>query len=207
MKIVVLGASGRTGREVVTQAVDAGLDVTAVVREGSAAPSGGATVVRAELGDTVRLTEAVRGADAVVSALGGRDRRPTTVCTDGARAAVAAMRDAGVRRLLVVSAAGLPGDGEDLLTRLVVKPIISRVFRHPYADMAGMERLVRESGLEWTIVRPARLTDGPRTGTYRRAIDRHVRGGHTTARADVADELLRDVTDDASVGHMVAIAD
>lgn len=205
MKIVVLGASGATGREVVAQALEAGIDVTAVVREGSAAPDG-ATVVRAELGDTARLATALHGADAVVSALGPRGRGPTTVCSDGVRAAVAAMRETGVRRLLLVSAAGLPADGEDLLTRVVARPIVGRVFRHVYADLAAAERVARDSGLEWTIVRPARLTGGPRTGRYRRAVDRHVRGGHTTVRADVAEELLRAVGDDATAGHMVAIA-
>lgn len=205
MKIVVLGASGATGREVVAQAVGAGADVTAVVREGSAAPDG-ATVVRAELRDAARLATALHGADAVISALGPRGRGPTTVCADGTRAAVTAMRETGVRRLLLVSAAGLPGDGEDALTRLVARPIVGRVFRHVYADLAEAERIVRASGLEWTIVRPARLTGGPPTGRYRRAVDRHVRGGHTTVRADVAAELLRALADDATVGHMVAVA-
>ena len=110
MKIVVMGASGATGRQVVEQVVEAGTAVTAVVREGSAAPDG-ATVVRAGLGDTARLAAAMHGADAVVSALGPRGRGPTTVCTDGVRAAVAAMREAGVRRLVVVSAAGCPATG------------------------------------------------------------------------------------------------
>lgn len=116
------------------------------------------------------------------------------------------MRESGVRRLLLVSAAGLPGDGEDLPTRLVARPIVGRVFRHVYADLAEAERLARDSGLEWTIVRPARLTGGPRTGRYRRAVDRHVRGGHTTVRADVAEELLRALGGDATIGHMIAIA-
>jgi putative NADH-flavin reductase len=206
VRIVLLGASGRTGREVVSQALAQGHEVVAVARAGSEVPDG-VEVVRAGLDDTVAMEGAVRGADAVVSALGPRDRGPTTVCADGAAAAVAAMRATGVRRLVVVSAAGLPGEGDDLPTRWVVKPILQRVFRHPYADMARMEEIVRESGLDWTIVRPPRLVDGARTDRYRRTLDRHVHAGHQVSRADVAAEVLRAVADHEAVGHLVAIAD
>lgn len=209
MRLVVLGASGRTGREVVTQALAEGDEVVAVARPGSDVPDG-ATVVRVGFDDADAaevLDGAVRGADAVVSALGGRGRAPTTVCTDGVTAAIAAMQRTGVRRLLVVSAAGLPGEGDDLAVRLLVKPILQRVFRHPYADMARMEEVVRASDRDWTIVRPPRLLDGPGAGRPRRALDRHVAGGHRLARADLAAELLRLAREDAVVGHLVAVAD
>lgn len=207
MRIVVFGASGRTGREVVLQAHAAGSEVTAVAREGSVVPEVAARVVRTGFSERAAIEDAVAGADVVVSALGGAGRGPTAVCADGARAAVAAMRATGVRRLLVVSAAGLPGEGDDIATRWLVKPILQRVFRHPYADMAAMEQIVRDSGLDWTIVRPPQLTDGPRTDRCRRAFDRHVHRGFRVARADVAAELLRDVVDPDTVGHLVAIAD
>ncbi|GAA4904492.1 putative NADH-flavin reductase [Actinomycetospora succinea] len=206
MRIVVLGASGRTGREVVTQAVAEGHEVVAVARAGSDVPAG-AMVVRAGFDDADALEEAVRGADAVISALGGRGRGPTTVCTDGVSAVLAAMERTQVRRLVVVSAAGLPGEGDDLAVRWLVKPILQRVFRHPYADMARMEEIVRASDRDWTIVRPPQLTDGPRTGSYRRALDRHLAGGHRVARADLAAELLRLTREGDAVGHLVAVAD
>ncbi|MDF2977573.1 MAG: hypothetical protein K0S40_2301, partial [Actinomycetospora sp.] len=74
-------------------------------------------------------------------------------------------------------------------------------------DMARMEEIVRESGLDWTIVRPPRLVDGARTDRYRRTLDRHVHAGHQVSRADVAAEVLRAVADHEAVGHLVAIAD
>lgn len=206
MRIVVLGASGRTGREVVTQAVEAGDEVVAVARAGSDVPAG-ATVVRAGFDDPAALDGAVRGADVVVSALGGRGRGPTTVCADGVTAALAAMGRTGVRRLVVVSASGLPGEGDDAAVRWLVKPILQRVFRHPYADMARMEEIVRAGEVDWTIVRPPRLTDGPATGTYRRALDRHLPRGHRVARADLAAELLRLAREGDAVGRLVAVAD
>ncbi|MDD7941796.1 NAD(P)H-binding protein [Actinomycetospora lutea] len=212
MRIVVLGASGRTGREVVTQALAEGHEVVAVARPGSGVP-GGATVVRAgfddpgDPDDSGVLDGAVRGADAVVSALGARGRGPTRVCTDGVTAVLAAMARTGVRRLVVVSASGLPGAGDDLAVRWLVKPILQRVFRHPYADMTRMEEIVRASDRDWTIVRPPQLTDGPRTGSYRRALDRHLPRGHRVARADLAAELLRLAREGDAVGHLVAVAD
>lgn len=206
MRIVLLGASGRTGTEVVAQALARGDEVVAVAREGSAVPSG-VEVVRAAFDEDGVMDDVARGADVVVSALGARGRGPTTVCTDGVTAVVGAMHRTGVRRLVVVSASGLPGEGDDVAVRWLVKPVLQRVFRHPYADMTRMEEIVRASGLDWTIVRPPRLTDGPRTDRYRRTLDRHVPRGHRVARADVATEILRAAADRATVGHLVAIAD
>ena len=206
MRIVVFGASGGTGREVVAQALAEGDEVVAVARAGSVVPPG-AEVVRAGFDEDGVIEDAVRGADVVVSALGTRGRGPTSVCTDGVGAAIAAMRRTGVRRLLVVSAAGLPGEGDDALLRWLVKPILQRVLRHHYADLRRMEELVRASGLDWTIVRPPQLTDGPRTDRYRRALDHHLAGGRRVARADVATEILRAAADRDTVGHLVAIAD
>jgi putative NADH-flavin reductase len=206
VRIVVFGASGGTGQEVVAQALAEGDEVVAVARAGSVVPPG-VEVVRAGFDEDGVIEDAVRGADAVVSALGTRGRGPTSVCSDGVGAAIAAMRRTGVRRLLVVSAAGLPGEGDGVLLRWLAKPILQRVLRDHYADLTRMEEIVRASGLDWTIVRPPRLTDGPRTGRYRRALDRHLAGGHRVARADLATELLRAAADRDAVGHLVAIAD
>ncbi|MEU0532275.1 NAD(P)-dependent oxidoreductase [Amycolatopsis tolypomycina] len=201
MRITVLGATGGVGSEVVKQALDRGWDVTAVVRD-PAKLRLPARVVVAELKHHDKLAAAVEGRDAVVSALGSRDRKPTTVCTDGARAALAA----GAKRLLVVSASGLDGDGDGIFTRTLVKPLLEAVLKHGYADMRAMEDLVMASAVDWTVVRPPMLLNGPRTGVVKSRLDGNVRGSYTIRRADVAAYLLDAVADPTLIRRKVSIA-
>jgi putative NADH-flavin reductase len=167
MRLTIFGATGGTGVQVARRALDAGHEVTAVVRDPAGLPSevrGCADVVQADVMDPAAIEEAVKGRDAVITAIGTRDgRRPTSVCADSARSITAAMRAAGTERFLLVSASGLhAGPGDDPLTRFVVKPLVlGRLLKHAFADMRAAEDLTRASGLDWTIVRPPRLTDGP----------------------------------------------
>ncbi|NUW32328.1 SDR family oxidoreductase [Nonomuraea sp. SMC257] len=195
MRITVFGATGGTGWRVVGQALEAGHEVTAVVRDPAALERHDLrgprlTVVKADVMDPAAIRPAVAGHDAVVSAIGPRGRGPTTVCADATASIIEAMEAEEVRRLVVVSASGFVREGDGPLTRLV-KPVLNRLLRHAFADMRRMEELVRASGLDWTIVRPPQLTEGPRTGSYRSAIDRNVRGGVRVSRADLADCVLR----------------
>lgn len=209
MELVVFGATGGTGSRLVDQALAAGHGVTAVVRDLSRLPDRpGLTAVRADLSDPAGTGAAVAGRDAVISAIGSRDgRAPTTACAGSASAIIAAMRERGVRRLVVVSNSGMHVDEVDgPLNRFVVKPVLGRVLRHPFADMRRMEELVRTSDVDWTIVRPPMLTDGPRTGRCRTAIGRNARGGNRVSRADLADQLLRCLADERTVRATVAVA-
>ncbi|GAB3705846.1 SDR family oxidoreductase [Amycolatopsis oliviviridis] len=208
MKLTVLGATGGVGSEVVKQALAAGHHVTAVVRDPSRLTAEGERldVVVAGLSEHGALTEAVSGRDAVISALGARDRNPTTVVTDGVRAALAALGSAGSRRLLVVTASGPFVDGDPFFTRNVVKPILGRILRHAFADMVAAERIVRASDVDWTIVRPPRLLNGPHTGVIAASTEGNVPGSYSLNRADVADYLLRAASDDSLIRQTVAIA-
>ncbi|GAA3163892.1 SDR family oxidoreductase [Nonomuraea salmonea] len=210
MKITVLGATGGSGLELVRQGLDLGHEVTAVVRGPDRLPAElreRADVVQADVMDPDAIASAVAGRDAVLSAMGPRGTGPTTVCSGSTRAILAAMERTGTRRLLMVSAAGLESDaGDGLFSRYALKPIVRRFLRHVYADLAVAERLVRESRTDWTIVRPARLTDAGRTHRYRTARDLSVRGGHTTTRADLADCMLKLIEDGTSAGHVVSVA-
>ncbi|UWZ56953.1 NAD(P)H-binding protein [Dactylosporangium aurantiacum] len=204
MKVTVLGATGGIGRQLIEQGLRLGYEMTAVVRRDFDVP--GATVVRATLDDAAALEGAVAGRDAVLGALGHRRGGPTTVQADGARAAVAAMRATGVRRILVVDAAGRISDrGDSLLMRAVAKPIVQRVLKANFADLAEAERVLRASGLDWTLISPPRLTDGGHR-PYRTVLDLSVRGGRTLSRADVAHAMLRSITDPGHVHHRVSIA-
>jgi putative NADH-flavin reductase len=220
MKLVIVAATGGIGRQVLTQALAAGHEVTAVVRNPAAIPDGVRSVA-ADLAtaDPAQLAGALAGADAVLSGLGPRSASDAGIVSAGTRTIVNAMKAAGVRRIVVVSAAPIgtvpspnrphppkhdPGDG--FVMRHVLTPMIKALLRAPYADLAAMEDLLAGSGLDWTAVRPPRLTNGPLTGHYRTAVDRNIRGGVTISRADVADLMLRVLDQPDTIGHTVGVA-
>lgn len=217
MKLTIFAATGGIGRNLLEQAVDAGHEVTAVVRT-PANLSRQVHSVRADLADPDpdALAAAVLGADAVLSGLGPRGLGQVGVASAGTKPIIAAMKTAGARRLLVVSASpvastpspGRPGvpryDPHDgFLTGRVLTPVLRVVFGKQYADLALMEDDLRDSGLDWTSVRPPRLTNGPRTGRYRVGYGHNV--GRSISRADAADAMLGLVTDDRAVSQAVGI--
>ncbi|GAA4230482.1 hypothetical protein GCM10022254_25410 [Actinomadura meridiana] len=158
--------------------------------------------------DADAIEETVKGRHAVISALGSREGRvPTRVCQDGTRAITAAMFAAGTERFVLVSASGLhSGRGDDPVTRFVAKPILQRVLKHAFDDMRVAERVTRDSGLGWTIVRPPRLTDGTGKTGYRKAVDRNVLGGVSITRSALAAALLDAAADPSTIGHVVSVA-
>ncbi|GAA3082708.1 SDR family oxidoreductase [Kribbella aluminosa] len=222
MKLVVFGASGRIGTELVCQAVAAGHTVTAVVREGStlqvplpelrlvaarAGVSGGLVeVVTADVLDPTSIAPVLAGHDAVLSALGPRPKGPSDVLTSSARSTLQAMEDSGVRRYVVVSVAGIHTGNDGPVTKYVVKPLIQRLLRESFADARGMEELIGASPLDWTIVCPPRLTNGSAKGTFRSSTEGTVRGGFTITRADVATYMLNAIDDAALVRRTAVIS-
>jgi putative NADH-flavin reductase len=220
MKLTIFAATGGIGRHLLDQALAAGHDVTAVARNPRTLPAG-VRVVTADLAVTgpADLEPAVAGADAVLSGLGPRSRADAGIASRGTLAIVGAMRATGVRRVVVVSAAPVgtvaspgrphppghdPGDGP--VTRYVAMPLVKAVFRQVYDDLALMEDALRDSGLDWTVVRPPRLTDRPATGTYRTALGRNLRGGLLVPRADVAHCMLAVLDRPETVGQAVGVA-
>ena len=115
------------------------------------------------------------------------------------------MRAAGTRRVVAVSAAPVGPVAGPLPYRAVVRPLLWRLFGEHYADLTLMERLLRDSGLDWTVVRPPRLTDGPATGRQRIALEAAARGIRVS-RADVAAAMLDLLPDPASHGHAYGVA-
>ncbi len=199
MKITVFGATGGTGVELVRQASQAGHTVTAVVRSTAGFPAG-VEVVRADVMDPTAIEPAVAGRDVVISALGHRPGADEPVCAPGAESIIRAMRATGVRRLVVVTAAGHVTDPhDDFLTAKVVKPVLWRFLRASFTDFTATEAIVRASGLDWTIMRPPRLTNGGHK-PYRTATDQIVRRGGSISRADLAA-----AADPATAGHAVAL--
>lgn len=210
MKIVVFGSTGGVGRAVLDEALASGHDVTAVARDPSALGlrHDRLDVRRADVFDDASVEAAVGGHDAVVSALGvGSSRASTTLYSDGTGAIIRAMRATGVDRMICVSAAGFIIDRHDsLLLRLLVKPLLMRVMREPYADMQRMEQIVRDSDVNWTVIRPAKLTDGEQSGEYRTAVGHNVASGYTISRRDIADCIVRRLEEPTAEGGVVSIA-
>jgi putative NADH-flavin reductase len=209
MKLTVFGATGGTGLQVIEQGLAAGHDIRAVVRdpERLAPQRPGLEVVVADVMDPSAIEEAVAGRDAVISAIGSRNGRgPTTVCTDSARSIVTAMHRAGTQRLVVVSGTGPFDEGEGPGMRYVIKPIGRRFLKHVFDDFVEMEKVVRASGLDWTIVRPPRLTDKPLTGNYRTRRDINMHRNFAVSRADVAHLLLAACADPRSYDAAIYIA-
>ena len=166
MNILVVGSTGPQGREFVAQALAAGHSVRALARKPSALQSvQGLEVVRGDVFDQPSLDAAARGQDAAVVMLGislAAARKPTNVFSQGTRNLIAALKPAGVRRLIVQSSFGV-GDSRRH-AGLPERVIYALLLRGAYADKEFQEQAVRESTLDYTIVRPTRLTMGPGTG-------------------------------------------
>jgi putative NADH-flavin reductase len=208
MRILVIGATRGTGQHVMQQALAAGHTVTALARDPARldVQHDRLSVVRGDVLDPATLAPAMAGQEAVISSIGVTSRGPTTLYSDGMRHIIQAMHATGVKRLVAVSAWPLSSDdGDTLPARLLLKPLIWALLRPVYADMATMEDEIRNSGLDWTIVQPPRLTDKPATGRYRTALNRSVRRGYVIARADLAGAILTLLDDPTAIRAAIGI--
>ncbi len=163
MKILVLGATGATGSHLVNQAVARGMAVTALVRDAKKlVPRPGLTIIEGLPTQSPDLGRALAGVDAVLSALGPR-AKADPICPDTATALVAAMAEAGVKRLIWLSASGV-GDSREAMNAasfVFGRIIIPLLLAKPYASHARAEAIVGASALDWTVLRPLELTEKP----------------------------------------------
>jgi putative NADH-flavin reductase len=162
MRLFILGATGKTGRALVAQGLERGHTITAFGR--SALISDKTETLRVVIGDPMRaddLAAALAGHDAVLSALGTRGLGATSVLVDSARASVEAMQRVKVHRLILISSS-LVDSQSGWLSLVVARTLL----RHTANDQRGMEKLVTQSDLSWTIFRPALLSEGVLTGRY-----------------------------------------
>jgi uncharacterized protein YbjT (DUF2867 family) len=206
MQIAILGGTGGIGGHVLSWALDAGHPARALARHPEALPQReGLTVIRGDALDSVAVAETIAGADAVVSALGPRGANAESLLAGAAANAVAAMDKTGARRLVCVSAAGayITGDPD---TGWLLKVILPRVFARHFADVRQMENVIRESGLDWTIVRAARLVNRPGTGRYRVRPGFPPPHGRTVARADIAHFIAAVLTENTWLHDAPAVA-
>jgi putative NADH-flavin reductase len=206
MRVAIIGATGGVGRWLIAIARENGDHVKILVRDPAKLPRdlGAIGVVRGDVLDREAVETTIGGCDVVFSALGARGLGATTLYSLGTANVASAMKSASITRLLVVSSAGVEDDPNmNFFARRFGLPF---AMRNVLADMRDMERIVTESGLVWTIVRPGRLTDGPRSGLYR-ANERYLpERGREISRADVADFMVRVVVDERAIRKIVALA-
>ncbi len=184
MNLFVIGATGRTGQDIVQQALERGHHVTAFVRSSEAVilRDERLTVLQGNARDENQLSEAMQSHDAVVSALGPREVfKPSSLLHDSALATIRAMQHSGVKRLVILSAAAhFPG---------IPNRIVSFILRNHMRDSLAMEKVVQDSGLDWTIARPPRLTQEQYT-TYRSQEGAAPKKGFSLSRKAVAAFML-----------------
>jgi len=200
MKLFVIGATGRTGREIVQQALDRGHEVTAFLRspEGIGLKNKQLTVLKGNAMDENQLFQTMQNHDAVISTLGPREVfKPSSLLHDSALATTRAMNRSGVKRLVVLSAAAhFPG---------IPNRIASFIMRNHMRDSIAMEEIVQGSGLDWTIARPPRLTQEEYT-TYRSREGAAPKMGFSLARKAVAAFMLDAIEQNKHFHKIVGIA-
>jgi len=213
MKVIVFGATGGIGRLLVAGALDHGHAVTAFVRIGQTLePRDGLHVVQGDLFDAQSVGDAIDGHRAVFSALGAgaRTLKADPVLSRAVPLIISGMHFHMVDRIIAVGAAGAlypAGKYQPPIAVLLFAIARSTVLRHPIADQRAQERFLAASGLDYTIIRPPRLTDGPATGKYRVLPDALPSSSRRISRADVADFMLQQLTDPRFHRRGVYLAD
>ena len=208
VNLLIVGATGGTGQQLVSQALERGHRVTALVRKPPPAePSSRLITVQGNVLKPSSLDQAVQDQDAVLSALGHKQWfRPTRILSEGTRNLIGAMRRHGVRRFICETALGISDAWwlMGLYYTLFVRPLILPLY---FWDKARQEAVIRASDLDWTIVRPGMLTNGPRRGQYRHGPRvGHWLGTVRISRADVAAFMLDQLTDPRYVRASVGLA-
>ena len=208
MNLLILGATGRLGQHIVTQALAAGDGVTILIRDRSKAPPPHERLRLCD-GDVTNpgpLGEAMRGQDAVISALGrGMSFKSERLIERSVPGILATMEAQGIRRLVFTSALGVGDSYRD--APVVPKFFFRTLLRGIYADKAIGERMIRNSNLEWTIVQPAQLNDGPLTKNYRSAERLALSGMAKISRADTAHFILDRLHDPETIRKTLVVAD
>jgi len=208
MKLVIFGATGTIGEKVVGQALEQGHAVTAFARTPAKLSSQhpNLTLFQGDVMNLSSVEQAIHGQDAVVCVLGSGKSLKSTVRAEGTQQIIKAMEQTGVRRLICQSTLGA-GDSWGNLDFYWKYVMFGFILRKVFADHQLQECYVKQSHLDWTIVRPSAFVDGPRTGSYRHGFP----GDDKTStlkisRADVADFLLKQLTTDTYLGKTPSLS-
>lgn len=194
--IVVIGANGGTGLQLVKMALKRDHDVTAIVRN----PANlkirhpNLTVIQGDVLHPETFQKSFANKDFVISAIGTSSTAATTLYSRGSENVLKGMREAGVTRAFFISASGLDVNPSfNFLMRMATKHILQRILRNMYDDLKRMEAIVKRSDLDWTIMRPPRLTNAELTGRYRFSVNHYLDQGMVVSRADLSHFILENI--------------
>ena len=208
MKLIVFGSTGGIGRNIVQQALDEGHEVTAIARTPSklGIEHSNLTIVKGDAFQPATFDNAMKGQDVVLSALGVNSTKPTTVYSQGVANIVQVMEKHGVHRIMCISASAVETSPlASFLLRIGIK-ILQRILKNMYSDLLKMEKILKQSNLTYTIVRPPRLTNKPLTGKYRFAVNEWLPSCLSISRADVAHFMLHHLCDSNTYKFLVEVA-
>ena len=197
MKLIVFGSTGPTGRQVVTQALEQGHDVTAFARSPDKFDQKHAKlhVIKGNVLDFASVERAIQGQDVVLCTLGMPPKDKNNLRANGTKNIIRAMEKTGVRRFICQSSYGV-GDTSDTLPFLMKYLIVPFILRRAFADHEVQENYIKESQLDWIIARPAALTDGEHTGSYQHGFTSDNKTvTFKISRADTADFMLKQLAD------------
>jgi putative NADH-flavin reductase len=211
--LFIAGANGGIGRQTVEQALKAGYRVTALVRDPAKLPLAHPNL-QIVTGDVMRpetFAHHLENTKVVISALGVSgglfSDKPTSLYSQGSANLVAAMEEYGVKRAFFISASAIEiSPVLPWYARFAAKYMLQKLLKHMYADLRGMEAIVKASETNWTIVRPPQLTDGPVTGKYRLGVNQFLKNALKISRADVAHFILDNLNNQATQQAIVEIA-
>jgi len=203
MKVLIFGASGKTGHHLIRVALSRRHKVSAFVRDPSRLliDYSRLRIFEGDVRDIEAVGNAVRGQDAVVCALGVRVKSPSNVLSEGTWNIVRAMKSHDVRRLICLSSAGVLGNDAGFILRRIRIPLL---YRHIFEDKKRQLEIVQNSGLDWVVIRPPALNDDPLIGKYEISKDRPV--NRTITRIDLAIFMINQLKSKEFVHKMPAVS-
>jgi putative NADH-flavin reductase len=208
-KIIVFGASGGTGMEVVEQALEAGHHVIVILRQPDkfSIRHEQLRIVRGDVLQPQTFENLFFGVDVVISCLGSRNREPTTVYSEGVTNILKEMQKVDVTRIICLSAGGVVvPPNASFIMKFVIKYILQKLFKYSYSDMLKMETVLKQSDMNWTVIRPPRLLTGDRTGIYRTSTNEFLPDMSSLKRADLAHYIIHHLDDEKTFKSMVEIS-
>ena len=207
MNITVIGGTGSTGTKIIELAIEKGIDVKTLVRspEKIAIGNDDLKVIQGDARDAAAVAAAIEGSEVVLSGLGADGLGETTIYSDSIVHIIAGMKKHGVKRLLCIGAVGQDPDRSGEMPFLG-KLVINLLLKKTLADMYKMQQALEASDLDWTMMWPPRLNDGPVTGKYRVANDKALKKGSVISRADLAHFMINNISETAYYRRRTSIA-